>query len=75
MLYVKFLYDNEKMDENGKFRSKGMGFIEFIEYEYVFMVLWVLNNNLNAFFRVRRSIVEFFIEDARVVCKFEFKVK
>ena len=75
VLHAKLLYDNEKMDENGKPRSKGMGFIEFTEHEHALTALRALNNNPNAFSRARRPIVEFSIEDARAVRKLELKAK
>ena len=75
VLHAKLLYDNDKMDENGKPRSKGMGFIEFTEHEHALTALRALNNNPNAFSRARRPIVEFSIEDARAVRKLELKAK
>jgi nucleolar protein 4 len=75
VLHAKLLYDNEKMDENGKPRSKGMGFIEFSEHEHALTALRALNNNPNTFSRARRPIVEFSIEDARAVRKLELKAK
>ena len=75
ILHAKLLYDNTKSDENGKPRSKGMGFVEFTEHEHALNALRALNNNPNAFSRARRPIVEFAIEDARAVRKLELKAK
>ena len=76
ILHAKLLYDNTKSDENGKPRSKGMGFVEFSEHEHALNALRALNNNPLAFSsRARRPIVEFAIEDARAVRKLEIKAK
>lgn len=75
ILHAKLLYDNTKSDENGKPRSKGMGFVEFTEHEHALTALRALNNNPDAFSRARRPIVEFSIEDARAVRKLELKAK
>jgi len=75
ILHAKLLYDKTKSDENGKPRSKGMGFIEFTEHEHALNALRALNNNPDAFSRARRPIVEFAIEDARAVRKLELKAK
>ena len=76
ILHAKLLYDNTKADENGKPRSKGMGFVEFSEHEHALNALRALNNNPLAFSsRARRPIVEFSIEDARAVRKLEIKAK
>jgi nucleolar protein 4 len=75
ILHAKLLYDNTKSDENGKPRSKGMGFVEFTQHEHALNALRALNNNPDAFSRARRPIVEFAIEDARAVRKLELKAK
>lgn len=76
ILHAKLLYDATKSDENGKPRSKGMGFVEFSDHEHALNALRALNNNPNAFSsRARRPIVEFSIEDARAVRKLEIKAK
>ena len=75
VLHAKLLYETDKMDENGKPRSKGMGFVEFSEHEHALTALRALNNNPDAFSRARRPIVEFAIEDARAVRKLELKAK
>ena len=64
VLHAKLLYDKDRMDENGKPKSKGMGFVEFTEHEHAPTALRALNNNPEAFSRARRPIVEFSIEDA-----------
>ncbi len=75
VLHAKLLYETDRMDENGKPRSKGMGFVEFSEHEHALTALRALNNNPDAFSRARRPIVEFAIEDARAVRKLELKAK
>jgi len=75
VLHAKLLYDKDRMDENGKPKSKGMGFVEFTEHEHALTALRALNNNPEAFSRARRPIVEFSIEDARAVRKLELKAK
>ncbi|OUS43221.1 hypothetical protein BE221DRAFT_194621 [Ostreococcus tauri] len=75
VMHAKLLYDSERMDENGKPKNKGIGFVEFSEHEHALTALRALNNNPDAFTRARRPIVEFAIEDARAVRKLELKAK
>ncbi|KAK9829098.1 hypothetical protein WJX72_003878 [[Myrmecia] bisecta] len=66
---VKILVDENKVGPDGRPKSRGMGFIEFSEHEHALCALRELNNNPTAFSRDRRPIVEFAIENARVLRK------
>ena len=69
--HAKLLFDPTRPDENGKPRSRGIGFVEFAEHEHALAALRALNNNPTTFTSQRRPIVEFAVEDARAVRKLE----
>ena len=69
--HAKLLFDPTRPDENGKPRSRGIGFVEFAEHEHALVALRALNNNPTTFTSQRRPIVEFAVEDARAVRKLE----
>jgi nucleolar protein 4 len=71
VLRAKLLFDPGRPDENGKPRSRGIGFVEFEEHEHALAALRALNNNPTTFTSQRRPIVEFAVEDARAVRKLE----
>ena len=71
VLHAKLLFDPTRPDENGKPRSRGIGFVEFAEHEHALAALRALNNNPATFTPQRRPIVEFAVEDARAVRKLE----
>jgi nucleolar protein 4 len=62
---VKIVRDKERMDLNGKARSKRYGFVEFVQHEHALAALRYLNNNPNIFGAASRPIVEFALEDQR----------
>jgi len=53
------------LDDQNK--SKGFGFVEFKKHEHALLALRDLNNNPQYFGEKRRPIVEFALEDKRVV--------
>ena len=59
--------DKERKDEEGNLRSKGMGFVEFTEHAHAIAALRELNNNPSVFSKDRRPIVEFAIEDVKIL--------
>jgi len=65
-LQVKILRDPERLDAEGGPRSKGIGFVEFMDHSHALAAIRQLNNNPAPFGRERRPIVEFAIENAKV---------
>jgi nucleolar protein 4 len=59
--------DKERKGEDGNLRSKGMGFVEFTEHAHAIAALRELNNNPSVFSKDRRPIVEFAIEDVKIL--------
>lgn len=51
---AKILLDEERTGPDGAPRSKGIGFVEFGEHEHALCALRQLNNNPDAFSKVRR---------------------
>eukprot|EP00793_Prasinoderma_coloniale_P004027 PRCOL_00006869-RA len=68
---AKVLVDSERNGKDGKPRSRGAGFVEFGEHEHALACLRHLNNNpkVKGFTAERRPIVEFAIEDVRMLRK------
>eukprot|EP00466_Bigelowiella_natans_P013418 jgi/Bigna1/136603/aug1.34_g11311 len=66
------LMDQNKLDDNGRARSRGVGFVEFDGYADTVACLRCLNNHPNAghgFSFTSRPIVEFAVEDSRKVAR------
>lgn len=70
-LQVKILHDSDKTDAEGNPKSKGLGFVEFAEHQHALVALRQLNNNPAAFTKDRRPIVEFAVENAKILKKRE----
>ena len=64
---VKILYEEQKKEADGKPRSKGLAFIEFDSHEHAMCALRELNNNPDVFVRDRRPIVEFAVDNVKVL--------
>ena len=67
-MHVKLLTSPAK-EEGGDAKSKGLAFAEFDDHEHALCALRQLNNNPKPFGPDRRPIVEFAVEDARVLRK------
>jgi nucleolar protein 4 len=63
----KIVRDEEKPDMNGIPKSKGYGFVEFLEHEHALLALRLINNNPKVFTQNHRPIVEFALDDVRKV--------
>lgn len=72
---VKILRNDEKVGKDGLPLSKGLGFVEFKEHQHAIVALRSLNNNPKVFKRDRRPIVEFAIENAKVLRARSTKIK
>lgn len=72
---VKILRDDEKVAKDGLPLSKGLGFVEFKEHQHAVVALRSLNNNPKVFKRDRRPIIEFAIENAKVLKARASKIK
>lgn len=59
--------ETERLDADGLPLSKGLGFIEFADPEHALAALRQLNNNPTAFTPDKRPIVEFAIENVKIV--------
>ncbi|MEW5317651.1 MAG: hypothetical protein WDW38_008933 [Sanguina aurantia] len=64
---VKILRETERLDADGLPLSKGLGFVEFADPEHALAALRQLNNNPAAFTPDKRPIVEFAIENVKIV--------
>eukprot|EP00850_Spirogloea_muscicola_P011480 SM000071S21104 [mRNA] locus=s71:474335:480295:+ [translate_table: standard] len=64
---VKILADSSKKDAKGAPRSRGAGFVEFVEHQHALVALRVLNNNPEIFGPECRPIIEFAIENSLVL--------
>jgi len=72
IVHAKVLTEQRRLDLNGHPRSRGRGFVEFDNYADAVACLRCLNNHPNAGFGFTfqaRPIVEFAVEDGRVVAK------
>jgi len=72
IVHAKVLMDQNKLDDNGRARSRGVGFVEFDGYADTVACLRCLNNHPNAghgFSFTSRPIVEFAVEDSRKVAR------
>jgi nucleolar protein 4 len=61
------LRDAERLDDAGQAKSRGAGFVEFAEREHALACLRQLNNNPAVATPLRRPIVEFAVENVRIV--------
>jgi len=68
---VKILLDGDRTNKDGTPKNKGSGFVEFKEHEHALLCLRAINNNPKTFRADRRPIVEFAVEDVRVIKKRE----
>ncbi|RKP18172.1 hypothetical protein ROZALSC1DRAFT_30102, partial [Rozella allomycis CSF55] len=73
IVQVKIVKSKDRVDSNGKFRSKGYGFIQFSQFCHAMMALRHMNNNPNLL--KKRLIVEFAIENLNIVKKRNEKLK
>eukprot|EP00850_Spirogloea_muscicola_P018662 SM000173S03031 [mRNA] locus=s173:193351:199506:- [translate_table: standard] len=64
---VKILADSSKKDAKGAPRSRGAGFVEFVEHQHALVALRVLNNNPEIFGPECRPIIEFAIENSLIL--------
>ncbi|KAG2482067.1 hypothetical protein HYH03_018977 [Edaphochlamys debaryana] len=72
VLSAKILKEKDKYDASGARKSKGMGFVEFESHEHALTALRQLNNNPGTpWGRDRRPIVEFAIDNVKVLKKLE----
>ncbi|GAX77255.1 hypothetical protein CEUSTIGMA_g4701.t1 [Chlamydomonas eustigma] len=71
IMSVKLLREADKLGPDGKPRSKGMGFVDFADHAHAVAALRQLNNNPKPFGANRRPIVEFSVENVKVLKKLE----
>lgn len=75
ILQAKIERSKDRIDSEGKLRSKGFGFVEFQEHAHAMAVLRQLNNNPTYFGAAKRLTVEFALENALVLRKREERLK
>jgi RNA recognition motif-containing protein len=75
MLQCVVLRDLEALDEEGQAKSRGIGFVEFEEHEHALACLRQLNNNPNVISAIKRPIVEFAIENVKILKLRERKLR
>jgi nucleolar protein 4 len=61
------LRDMARLDDAGQPKSRCAGFVEFTEHEHALACLRQLNNNPSVVSALRRPIVEFAVENVRIV--------
>ena len=64
---VKLMRSKDRVNSEGIGRSQGYGFVEFMSHEAALGALSYTNNNSNLFPSGKRLVVEFAMEDSRVV--------
>ena len=64
---VKVLTETEKLDHKGNPLSKGIAFIEFKKHEYALQAMKLCNNDAKYFGGKFKPIVEFSLEDHRIL--------
>ena len=64
---VKVLKETERLDKKGNPLSKGIAFIEFKKHEYAVQAIKLCNNDSKYFGNKFKPIVEFSLEDHRVL--------
>ena len=69
------LRDMERLDDSGQPKSRGIGFVEFDAHEHALACLRQLNNNPGVLSGQRRLIVEFAIENVKILKTRERKVR
>lgn len=57
--------DSSKFDRDGLPKSRGFGFVQFVDPDHALICLRALNNNPTIWGQQKRPIVEFALEDAR----------
>lgn len=72
---VKILKEPEKLDKKGDPMSKGIAFIEFKKHEYALLAQEKCNNDSKHFGQKHRPIVEFALEDHRILRIRKLKLK
>ncbi|OMJ82850.1 hypothetical protein SteCoe_16384 [Stentor coeruleus] len=72
---VKILKEPEKLDKKGNPMSKGIAFIEFKKHEYALLAQEKCNNDSKYFGQKHRPIVEFALEDHRILRIRKLKLK
>lgn len=74
-LQCTVLRDIERLDDSGQPKSRGIGFVEFDSHEHALACLRQLNNNPNVLGGQKRLIVEFAIENVKILKTRERKVR
>jgi RNA recognition motif-containing protein len=64
-----------RLDDTGEAKSRGVGFVEFDEHEHALACLRQLNNNPSVVTALRRPIVEFAIENVKILKSRERKLR
>ncbi|XP_042227447.1 RNA-binding protein 28-like [Homarus americanus] len=64
---ARIMRDFKDVDENGKPKSRGYGFVTFTEHEHALAALRKINNNPDIFTNDQRPIVEFSLENRSVL--------
>nr|XP_045583127.1 RNA-binding protein 28-like [Procambarus clarkii] len=64
---ARIMRDFQNIDENGKPKSRGYGFVTFTEHEHALAALRKINNNPDIFTNDQRPIVEFSLENRSVL--------
>lgn len=68
LMQVKIMRDKDRVDKDGNMRSKGFGFVEWQHHAHALAMLRWMNANDEAFgIKDRRPIVEFSIENLKMV--------
>lgn len=69
------LRDMARLDEAGEAKSRGCAFVEFESHEHALACLRQLNNNPGVVTALKRPIVEFAIENVKILKQRERKLR
>ena len=75
IIQVKIMRSEERVDRSGLGRSRGYGFVQFREHEPALKALRATNNNLELFGSDRRLIVDFALENRKILEAREQRLK
>jgi len=75
ILQAKIERSKDRIDANGKLRSKGFGFVEFQDHAHALAALRQLNNNPSYYGAAKRLTVEFALENVLILRKREERFK
>ncbi|KAK9136289.1 hypothetical protein Syun_015619 [Stephania yunnanensis] len=64
---IKYLKDSKERKASSKNYSRGVAFVEFTEHQHALVALRVLNNNPETFGPEKRPIVEFAIDNVKML--------